>query len=384
MSRLVPVLSAVLVAWPAAALACGGLFALAADEELAQGIGFEVAISATAEQTVIWDRIEWTGDASKFAWILPVAVTPTAIEMAHEGFFQHLRTRSAPMVFEPWGDDSGSSSFGCGFAGDTMLSGEGRLDRVELVSSGTVGDYEFVVLKGVDAKSIDKWLIEQGYAVPDADRSMLQLYVDRGWLFLAMRFKLGAKANSARTLRITLPGHHPTVPLQLLSKSEAGPLDITVWAISDKRQAAKGYDSAVLDGTKLWWLSDLQRSTYLELLGETVSDAGGRAFVTEHAAPWFPPTWSDEPGAKDFEVARKGWSGTIWLTRLRTRIEAKALTIDLELEPSQDIAQIRLEYHLSKEQKAWGGKGSTMGLIGLVLLVLLFRRRVVHGQTDRP
>jgi hypothetical protein len=58
------------------------------------------------------------------------------------------------------------------------------------------------------------------------------------------------------------------------------------------------------------------------------------------------------------------------------------LTADLQLVPSDNPAQLHLEYHLTKNQRAWDAKDATLGLFGLVLLVLFFRRRTVHGLFD--
>lgn len=361
---------------PTAALACGGLFVQAQDNALADGNGFEMAISATSQETVIWDRITWSGDAANFAWILPVPATPTAVELASEQFFSHLRAETYPQVYAPEQDADDGVSFGCaGAAGDSMRVGGGP-HHVDVLSEGSVGSYDYVVLKASGGQSVLAWLKSNGFAVPVDGASLLQIYVDKGWAFLAMRLKPGANVNGARPLRVTLPGRHATLPLQLMRNSPNTPLDITIWAFGDKAYAAKNYDSAKVDGSELQWLTDLYRSTYPEVLRQTVKDAGGAAFVTEYSATWRDVTWSGSDMSADLAAVRKGWPNALRVTRLATRIDPARLSADLELVEAANQAMFRTEFHLTKEQKAWGSKkASTFGLLGLSLLMLGLRRR---------
>ncbi len=378
MRRIIPMLVALMLGLPAPAVACGAFFAAQqGDGALANGTGFELAIALNSSNTVIWDKVQWTGDASKFAWVLPVPVVPSEVALASEQFFQDLRNSTYPQVFPPPAEPRGPSGPGCASSNGEVLMAGGAAgpDEVKVVGQGAVGDYEWVVLQGSDAQSIDVWLVEKGYAVPASDKAVMGNYIDSGWLFMAMRFKLSAKANTARPLRITLPGNHPTVPLKLLRNSTQESMDLTIWALSTGRMAAKNYDSVTIDGSKLWWLTDQNRSTYPELLGTTVADAGGRAFVTEHAAPWSPWTWSGSPAASDYAALPTVSGGTIWVTRLRTRIAPDKLTEDLQLISSTDTSQKRSQFYLESDQKAWGGEASTFGLLALALLGLLLRRR---------
>src|SRR5689334_22322053 len=71
------------------AQACGGCFHTAAESEISVVTGHRMALSISPERTVLWDQIEYSGEPTDFAWVLPVG--PGAyIEEANDAWFEAL------------------------------------------------------------------------------------------------------------------------------------------------------------------------------------------------------------------------------------------------------------------------------------------------------
>src|SRR5688572_15534820 len=80
---------------PRVADACGGCFAL----QPTVVSGHRMALSINPTQTVLWDQIQYAGDPSEFAWVLPVK--PGArIEASHDAWFEVLDAGTAQQIIQ--------------------------------------------------------------------------------------------------------------------------------------------------------------------------------------------------------------------------------------------------------------------------------------------
>lgn len=364
-------------ALPTTATACGGLFA--PPQEIAHGSAFRMAVSISNDQTTLWDAISYTGEASKFAWILPVPAKPASIDVASDSFFAWLDETSQPMVYPPPEPSSDSGGIGCGSTSDaggsknSLGAEQGR--GVQVYQLGQVGPYAFAVVGSDDPDALFSWLNDGGFALPASDKPLLQTYIDKKWLFAAMKLDKGQGSKDVKPIRMTYPGKQLSLPLHLMSAAPAQVLPLAIWVIADKRMEAANYGNARIDAKKLRWLSDLDASNYETVFDQAIADLGGKAFITEYVGLLSSPGYEPSDAKADMDLARKGLGSTAMLTRLRTRMAPAAFTLDLELAPAADQSQVGASFWLNDGQLSSSGKKSTLGLLGLVMLALFGRRQ---------
>ncbi|MBW1831268.1 MAG: DUF2330 domain-containing protein, partial [Deltaproteobacteria bacterium] len=197
-----------LIAQPEPAQACGGLFcsASAPVNQAAERIIF----SKNADQTVTAVvQIQYQGPSEEFAWVLPVPGIPE-VDVSSDLAFTRLQQASNPQynlttVVEGRCKrvrDRNSSSAGSGSAPDFGADGTFEDGGVNVLASGTVGPYDFVVIEpdasyeNVGDVVVD-WLTSEGYDVvpPGGDpgdiSTLLGSYMQGGMNLIAFRLTKG-------------------------------------------------------------------------------------------------------------------------------------------------------------------------------------------------
>jgi hypothetical protein len=365
---------------PGRAQACGGAFYEGSDV-ISQGTAHRVAIAMTGGKTVHWDSISHVGAPKDFAWVVPVPATPSDVQLAGVDFFDWLDAESAPTVYPAprYVDDSGSG-FGCGSDTEsrTNLAGgiQVRPQGVTVRGQGSVGHYDYAILKAGTGSALFDWLIMNGYTMQATATPLLQWYIDAGWAFVALRVNAFVGAHSLQPVRITYPGEIAALPIHLLRMGPETPVPYVLWVLADKYYEAKTYKNALIDPKRLRWITTTETSNYEDIFAKTLAEQGGDVFVTEYAGPILYP-WSvgvAELKAAGFEVAA-GADG-VRLTRLRTRVLPSLLETDLVLQPTASQKEVSREFHLSGDQFSTGTlQGATLGLLLLTGALVALRRR---------
>ncbi|HLM72042.1 MAG TPA: DUF2330 domain-containing protein, partial [Polyangiaceae bacterium] len=101
---------------PRDAHACGGCYHRPSETESTVVTGHRMVLSVSMTQTVLWDQIEYAGDPSEFAWVLPVK-KGARVEVATDAFFEALDAATTVSVVSPPLDCApapGVSGGGCG------------------------------------------------------------------------------------------------------------------------------------------------------------------------------------------------------------------------------------------------------------------------------
>src|SRR4051812_756358 len=80
--------------------ACGGGFHRAHQGPPPVGAGPRMALSISAEHTVLWDQVQYVGDPKDFAWVLPVG-PGAVIETANDAWFEALEAVTATRIMSP-------------------------------------------------------------------------------------------------------------------------------------------------------------------------------------------------------------------------------------------------------------------------------------------
>ncbi len=288
--------AAAAAAWlvPSRAEACGGCFGpppSPTDNVVVTGHRMAVAISA--RETTLWDQFQYAGNASDFAWILPIEGT-AEVELADNAFFESLaQATQVTMVgtfpplrtscTDPCPSDGLFASADRGGAGGP--ASDGGTSGVTVYHEGVVGPYETATIGSEDPRALLDWLQDNGYTIPDETLPIIEHYVDLGLNFAALKLTPNAGVNQMQPVRVTTPGLMPVFPLRMISAGAADEVGLTLYVFAEGRYQGQNFPTVELDTRALRYDWDTGTFNYATVFDETLAEHDGRAWIAEYAKP---------------------------------------------------------------------------------------------------
>jgi hypothetical protein len=285
--------SSLMLLSPSRAEACGGTFCdntaipMPVDQR-----GEDILFVQDGPEIEVHVRIEYTGEAERFAWLVPLQALPE-ISVGSEQLFAELGGATAPrwqssLQYEC--DDESPPEENESLTTGAFVPSSGDLgapSEPDVVLEQTVGAFEVVVLQGGTADEVIEFLATNGYAQDPQATPIMQSYLDEGFLFAAVKLTAGAEVDEIHPLVFRMPGDEPCVPLRLTSIAAEDDMGVRAYFLGQQRWGPLNYTHVVLNTLALPWsvAQDLPtaRSLHLEQLTAAVDLAGGRAFVTDYA-----------------------------------------------------------------------------------------------------
>lgn len=292
-----------------AAWACGGTFCdnNGGNPMPVDQTGEDILFVLEGDQVEAHVRIQYEGDAEKFAWLVPLKSVPE-ISVGSEALFVSLSQVTAPQWFSTGTDHCEHIDYADDEIGDD--GGEFGDDGVddggppELLYETTVGAFEIVVLQGGSAGEVIEFLDANGYAQDPEAEPILQEYLDEGFLFAAIKLTAGTDVDAIHPLVFRSTGDEPCVPIRLTRIAAKQDMGIRAYFLGNERWAPTNYEHVVLNPARYDWWKPYAADSYLELLSLAVDEAGGQAFATEYAGP--PPTES-------FNIFNPSWNANAFV-----------------------------------------------------------------------
>ena len=253
-------------------------------------------------------QILYTGPATQFSWIVPVTAVPT-VDVGWDILFDRIEPPTRPS-FRPQFVVDGvcegtSDGVGCGSVGEKATAG-GIADAsaggppypgVDVLSRGTAGPYDYVVIRSEDGATLRTWLASNGYFVSEDAARIVDEYVAGGHSFVAVKLQVGQDTSAIRPIILRLQSPEACLPLKLTAIAATPDLRINVWVLADARAIPINYVEIAVNEAKLDWFNFGRN--YEQLLKEAANEAQGNAFAVEYAQPsaaavtWFAMTDSD-------------------------------------------------------------------------------------------
>jgi MYXO-CTERM domain-containing protein len=358
--RLVPFLAAALAltaAGPERAEACGGCFVPPATNT--QVTGHRMIFSVSAEQTTLYDQIEYAGAPESFAWILPIQ-GQVEVGLSSDGLFSALDQATQNVVFAP--PVACPVPEGCytgGFGANSSLGGddvESAPPPVTVISQEVVGPYETVQLTSTDPQALRSWLESRGYDLPAEIEPVIDAYVAEGFSFLAMKLVPGQGVSAMRPVRITAPGAGLSLPLRMVAAGTGAYTPIVLFVVAEGRYAPSNFPSYEVDRSKVGFSFGTLTSNLPELEEQGREQFGENAWLTASSFPnpnnvfspvegiiqneptssgYGDPLTGDgalEEFVEDLNVLYGGMSvPDVWFTRLYANLPRQSLAQDLFL-----------------------------------------------------
>jgi hypothetical protein len=352
-----PLLLGLLAPGPAAA--CGGFFCTTIPVDQAAE---RVIFAVDDGQITTYVQINYVGSPDNFAWVLPVPNVPK-LAPGDMATFSDLDRMTSPLFIPPPTPDCLRRPIP--LAAPAAASGAG----VQVLDSGAVGPFDYVVVTSPDPAEMVRWLRDNGYQIDPSMEPLVQAYTDEGMVFLAMKLQPGKGTNDITPIRLTYDAVQPMIPLRLTAVAAQPNMAILTYIFAKGRTGPVNFvDMSISDGEILF--SPFGGNNYRQVVSNAADQAGGRAFVTEFAGPTsqLRPT---DPAAQALALKYP------YLTRFYTRISPDEMTVDPVFDAAPGKSDISNIHDLSGYpspfncddppgvQKPVGGAGLPPPLAGL-------------------
>ncbi len=277
--------------------ACTGLFCTSAPtQQTGENILWAVEDDGTLTVHI---QIQYAGESSAFAWILPLPAVPMSVGVGTDALFAQLAGATAPTYrLEAITRGTCRSPGVCEyptrdtFGRGTSDAGARRADAAaaDAASSGPtihlrqeVGPYDSVVISGRSADEVLTWLRDNGFDIPSAAEPLIADYVAAEHVFVAVRLLSDRSAGEIQPLVLRYTEGQPCLPIRMTAIASALDMPITAYFLADAYAGPTNYSliEPTYDEPRLW-RGDLRQ---LDYIGRLVDDAGGHAFVTDFAGP---------------------------------------------------------------------------------------------------
>ncbi len=266
---------------PSAAKACGGFFC--SQTPVVQN-GEQIVFAMGDGHVTAHIRIFYTGEAKKFAWVVPVPTVPR-LGVGTEQLFTQLAVATQPQFRLTWSAEAlgcGRQPFNGAFAdAGSTASGGSSGSGVQVLLEQEVGPYDAKVIESTDADALIKWLNENGYDQPPSALPFIQHYVDRKMKFVAIKLQNDAQVGDITPLVLDLDEPDPCVPLVLTRVAATPDMPVFVYVLGSSRVVPKNWFHVEVNPRKIDWLRG--GANYTALATAAIDEAAGHGFLTEFA-----------------------------------------------------------------------------------------------------
>ena len=373
----------VLVSRPSAACGGGGVTTSVESGVVADTQRVVLALhdeGTTEVRTEIVAQIGVPAAGADYGVLIPVPGTPTVDNSPiSTDDLDELDRATAPTLIIQQPDTSDDSGGGCSCGSDTKGdddSGSGTLvasDNVSVSAPVNVGPATVVVLAADDPSALGDWLDENGFAIPSDQQSLVDVYVENGYQFIALKRSDDAAPDGPTSigLHYTLEGDHRQLSLAFARLGAAPHVAFTVFVASQHLVApSDGFETLTLNHLDA---GVLRTKGYSAAVGAAVAQAGAHAFVVESTLG--PPISADV--SREFrELLGINASPYNSLTRMSTVVAADALDADVRVDAAGKHVESKRTFYLSQGARLPLPRESSAGVLALVLLSRSIRRRM--------
>jgi hypothetical protein len=333
-ARLLVGMLAALLVMPGSAMACGGFFCttIPVDQNAEQ-----IIFAMDEGKITTYVQINYTGSPDNFAWVLPVPSVPT-LAQADMQTFRELNRLTTPLFLPPRAPDCLLRRIPMPAAAAPASAAGG----VDVLASGVVGPFGYVVITSADAEEMITWLRDNGYRVDPGMEPYIKVYVDDAMPLLAMRLQPGRGTSDITPIKLEYASSQPMIPLRLTAIAAQPDMPVLVWVFARGRTGPLNYvDMTISDGEILF--TPMGSNNYRQVVSQAADQAGGRAFVTEYAGP----TWRLSSQDTTVQTLSQRYP---YLTRFYTRISPNEMTEDPIFDYAPDKADVSNVHDLTALQ----------------------------------
>ena len=298
----------------AKAWACGGCFSPPMPQQIQTIVQDAERVlfmhDPASKKSTVWVEVRYSGAAKEFGWVLPVPKLPKvgvgstsvfdaldstmAMRYQQEGKpAENCRSVFDGCVEQWYGYPSAGGAMDASSAADyAAVDASGDVANgptVQILSQGSTGPYDYVVVQSTDAKVLYDWLTQHGYDLPAKAKPIIQSHIDQKNVFVAVHLQNGQGVEAIRPIALEMIDSDPCVPLRLTSIASAEELKVVVTVAGPGRAVPKNHLAVEPNPLRMtlgqfsYSAGVARPANFDQVLAGAIDEAGGRAFVTESA-----------------------------------------------------------------------------------------------------
>jgi hypothetical protein len=113
---------------------------------------------------------------------------------------------------------------------------DGERYGVTVEQSFSLEEYDIVVIRATEGRGLERWLVEEGYRIPDGASGVLESYIRQNMHFFLAKIDLSAQQELGvkwpRPLRVEYDSPKFMLPIRLGTVNADGPQDLIVYALT--------------------------------------------------------------------------------------------------------------------------------------------------------
>lgn len=276
---------------PPSASACGGFFCSLAPINQA---GEQIVFKQKGNTITALVQIQYQGDSSEFAWVVPVPGTDPDnlnLSIGSELVFQPLEQATRPQFsLKSTGNECPLPEFE--FANDRFASPVSSTDdgnKITIIQSGSVGPYEKKIIASDDPDALATWLAAEGFDLSDRGRELIAPYVAAGMYFVTLKLRQDQGTGDIQPIILQYTSTKPMIPIRLTAVAAQPNMGIIAWILGPARAVPLNFLQVTPNYTRLNWYAGSQNAyaSYQTLITAAMDEAGGHGFATDYAGTDF-------------------------------------------------------------------------------------------------
>lgn len=235
-----------LLCFQPSALAFCGFYVAKADSKLYNQAS-QVILARNGDRTVLTMANDFQGNVKDFALVVPVPVPikEDQVNVGNPKILERLDAFSAPRLVEYFDSDPCQPVYMMDAmpqsAENSVVRRGGRKEKKEsfgvtVESKFTVGEYDILILSAQESDGLEKWLIREGYNIPQGASELLQPYIKQQMKFFVAKVNLTELAKSdfqsLRPLMIAYESPKFMLPIRLGMVNSQKEQDLIVYLLS--------------------------------------------------------------------------------------------------------------------------------------------------------
>jgi hypothetical protein len=225
-------------------------------------------VNATSRLVTATFQVAYSGNATDFAWVLPLPSVPTSMGISSDVVFRALHSLTDPTfslnIIAPTGCTTTRCASGASprvlAAGERSFGASALVASVDVVSAGQVGPFVFQVVRAkpadVTGQALFDWLKQHAFNISDAAMPIVSRYVRLNYPFVALKLQKGK--TTGELVPIVVKYVAPAgadlaqVPLRLTAVA-AQEMPVFVWVAGAQRAVPQNFVHIKPDLRALPW-----------------------------------------------------------------------------------------------------------------------------------
>jgi len=205
----------------------------------------KVVIARDGDRTVLTMASDYQGDPKQFAVVIPVPVVPERgqIHIGDSTWVDRLVVYSAPRLVE-YNDPNpcppvistvevrGDRKLAIRKSSETAA----LLGSVAVVAQYKVDEYDVVILSATEARSLETWLVANGYRIPEGATKVLRSYIKQQMYFFVAKVDVTEQERLGfhylRPIQVAYESPRFMLPLRLGMANASGAQDMLVFTLT--------------------------------------------------------------------------------------------------------------------------------------------------------